>query len=37
MIVLGLHRGYKREDEDEPLAFAWHDSAAVLRKTPRRS
>jgi carbamoyltransferase len=30
MIVLGLHGGYKREDEDEPLAFAWHDSAAVL-------
>lgn len=30
MIVLGLHGGYKREDEDEPLPFAWHDSAAVL-------
>jgi carbamoyltransferase len=30
MIVLGLHGGYKREEEDEPLAFAWHDSAAVL-------
>src|SRR6516225_2872353 len=30
MIVLGFHGGYKREDEDEPLPFAWHDSAAVL-------
>lgn len=30
MIVLGIHGGYKREDEDEPRGFALHDSAAAV-------
>lgn len=30
MIVLGFHGSYRRVDEDDPVTFAWHDSAAVL-------
>ncbi|HET6976347.1 MAG TPA: carbamoyltransferase C-terminal domain-containing protein [Pyrinomonadaceae bacterium] len=30
MFVLGVHGGRKREDEDNHLGFALHDSAAVL-------
>jgi carbamoyltransferase len=30
MFVLGVHGGRRREDEDNPLGFALHDSAAVL-------
>jgi len=30
MIVLGVHGGSKREDEDNRVGFAFHDSAALL-------
>jgi carbamoyltransferase len=30
MLVLGFHGGIKREDEDNPEGFSYHDSAAVL-------
>ena len=30
MIVLGVHGGTKRDDEDNRVGFAMHDSAALL-------
>jgi carbamoyltransferase len=30
MIVLGIHGGYKREEDNDPSEFAMHDGAAVL-------
>ncbi|HEX8138454.1 MAG TPA: carbamoyltransferase C-terminal domain-containing protein [Pyrinomonadaceae bacterium] len=35
MLVLGFHGGSKRDDEDNRLGFALHDSAAVLVKDGR--
>src|SRR5215467_6442571 len=32
MLVLGFHGGSKRDDEDNRVGFALHDSAAVLIK-----
>jgi carbamoyltransferase len=30
MVVLGVHAGYKREHEDDPIGFLSHDGAAAL-------
>lgn len=35
MIILGVHGGSKREDEDNRVGFAMHDSAAILLRDGR--